>query len=128
MVLDQYGPRSSAFDLQAMSRMFGFGVFVRGCDEGNDEICKSGEELGQFVSIVLLNKARGNRLFYTVSPLLFCRSRYIHNVPAVEALVGIFGTQAEKVTLTSLTSSARLRGASASACPLIPLAVDMVFV
>jgi hypothetical protein len=57
MVLDQYGPRSSAFDLQAMSRMFGFGVFVRGCDEGNDEICKSGEELGQFVSIVLLNKA-----------------------------------------------------------------------
>jgi hypothetical protein len=46
MMLDQYGSRSSAFDLQAMSRMLGFGVFIRGCDEGDDEIREGGEELG----------------------------------------------------------------------------------
>jgi hypothetical protein len=50
-MLNEYSPWASAFDLQAMSRVLGFGIFVCGCDEGDDEVREGCEKLALMLTM-----------------------------------------------------------------------------
>lgn len=44
-MLDKCSPWTSTFDFQTMACVLCFGIFICGCDEGNDQALYSREEL-----------------------------------------------------------------------------------
>lgn len=122
MVLDKCGSRTSTFDFQAMASVLCFGVFICGRDEWDDEILKRSEELGSslvcneilqcFTHMLLLFVVSIVRVFGGIDNAASWRDMQVRSE---------FRNESRYCTLTSLTSSARLRGTSVSpfVCPLV---------
>jgi hypothetical protein len=96
-MLNEYSPWASAFDLQAMSRVLGFSIFVCGCDEGDDEVREGCEKLDLMLTLRSFVK-RTNHSFHR-GLVCSCFPRECRTIPPAEPILGILGTQSrEKCT------------------------------
>jgi hypothetical protein len=96
-MLNEYSPWASAFDLQAMSRVLGFGIFICGCDEGDDEVREGCEKLDLMLTLRSFVK-RTNHSFHR-GLVCSCFLGECRTIPPAEPILGILGTQSrEKCT------------------------------
>ena len=101
--------------------MLGFGIFICGGDEWDDQILKGREQLKSLVRTVCFI----TQSFWVLeSP---CRTATHDDMKDMSSERSESHSEPESETfaLTSLTSSARLSGVSSRAAPLVPLVADM---